>query len=703
MRKFLTTILIVFSAFFAMYGQDPSGYAVSGEVSSKDGEQLIGANIMLQSNTKTYYAVTGNSGEFSLENVLAGDYQLKISFIGLADYSQNVSVNGDVNDLKIEMKSGASQLNEVTVTTQKRSQDLTDVPITINAISSNTLKQFHITQLDVLSNYVPGLQVQIQSPNNPGFVIRGVTSDDGDSRVQQRVSVFQDGVSISKARGSAVEIFDVERVEVAKGPQGTLFGRSAENGAIHLISNKPVNYLTGELAIGYGNYNEKILNGYLNTPIIDGKLLNRLSFSYNDRDGFIKNISGGTLNGKNALAVRDIIRFLPDDKTTIDLILNYEHNDTPGTSFKSGKYAPAGGDLDPNSDADLGSGGQDSLYIKRNIYGVSLPISRVLSDSWTFNSLTAFRHFDTDEAFNADGTVARALYFHEYEDDNQFSQEFRFNYNDAKNDKLSGFIGGSYFYEDGNQRVKFHTNPQNFYTLLTPIIAGKYADEMAALKEIISGLGAVGSLTESETPYLLSQVPSAQPLVVNGVANPTTNLPNLAPLVQKLGSYLPTSMQQLLAVFNGSELPNSYDEEYTNYNTSSAIELFADATYNLTKQLSLTVGIRGTYEHQVGGFSSKHEGDPSVLGYLTGYYPNVLSWNTNGEKKTASKDYWSYVGRLALNYKFNNNSVFASVSRGRRPGVIDIGTAAADSTVYLQPEIIWNYELGMKGLVLIIV
>jgi iron complex outermembrane receptor protein len=80
--------------------------------------------------------------------------------------------------------------------------------------------------------------VQNQSPNNAGFVMRGITSDSGESTAEPRVSVFQDGISISKSRGSYVELFDIERVEVAKGPQSTLYGRGALIGAVNMIQNK---------------------------------------------------------------------------------------------------------------------------------------------------------------------------------------------------------------------------------------------------------------------------------------------------------------------------------------------------------------------------------------------------------------------------------------------------------------------------------
>jgi iron complex outermembrane recepter protein len=698
MRKFVLVVVVCVLAVLSISGQtNASKILVKGLVQSETGENLVGVHISLKGDSKAYDVLTDAQGEFSVENVLSGNYILKASCLGCVENTQKIVVIGGMESLKISMKRNENQLSEVTVTTQKRSQNLIEVPITISAISSSMLKNFQINDLDVLSQYVPGLEVQIQSPNNPSFAIRGVTSDDGDSRVQQRVSVFQDGVSISKARGSVVELFDMERVEVAKGPQGTLFGRSAENGAIHLIQNKPVNFLTGEFSLGYGNYKEKIANGMINTPLVNGKLLNRFSFAYNERDGFIKNLSGGTLNGKNTIALRNILRYLPDSKTTLDVILNYQHDSPPGTSFKSGTYAPAGGDVNPNSFADLGGGGKDSLYIHRDVAGISVPLTRTLSDVWTLNSLTAFRHFNTDEAFNADGTRVRVLYFHEKENNNQFSQEFRFNFTDKK--KLSGFLGASFFYENTRQEIPFETNPQLFYTLMTPVIASAYATEMSSLSQAINMLGSAGYLTSTQTAYFLSQVPSAKPLIIDGKPNPTTNLPALKPLLPYLSSYLSSSSLALLSLFDGSALPTSYSETYANYNKTAASEIFADATYKLTHRLSLTMGLRGTYEHQVGEYSSWSSG-PSVLGYLTGYYPNVLSYTTNGEKKSASKDYLSYVGRLAVNYIFDSNSVYASVSRGRRPGVVDIGTNGADSTNFLKPEIIWSYEAGVKGALL---
>jgi outer membrane receptor protein involved in Fe transport len=209
------------------------------------------------------------------------------------------------------------------VTAQRREQIIQEVPVAVTSWEGEFLKTRGLFELDAFSDYVPNLQIQIQSVNNPGFVIRGITSDNGDSRVEPRVSVFQDGVSISKSRGSVVEIFDMERMEVLKGPQGTLFGRGAQIGAVHFIQNKARNERSGEITLGIGNKGQYLANGFINLPILKDKLFGRIAGIYNARDGVVENRSGGSLNGKETAAIRSSFRWLASPNTTVDLIFNY--------------------------------------------------------------------------------------------------------------------------------------------------------------------------------------------------------------------------------------------------------------------------------------------------------------------------------------------------------------------------------------------
>ena len=251
-----------------------------------------------------------------------------------------------------------AQLEEVIVTAQKREQAMSDVPININAFTGAKLKDFNIQQFDDLANFVPGLEVQEQSANNPAFVVRGITSDSGESNIEPRIAIFQDGVPSSRSRGSFFELHDLERVEVVKGPQSTLFGRAALIGGINVIQQKPNYEWEGELKVGYGEsvrdteYDE--VSGFFGGPIMDEKMAFRLAFIDKKRDPYVENLLGGTgFNGADVTAYRVAFRADPIESLRFDLLYNYQEDTPPGTGFKSNRFAPENGDASPFTGAAL--------------------------------------------------------------------------------------------------------------------------------------------------------------------------------------------------------------------------------------------------------------------------------------------------------------------------------------------------------------
>ncbi|MFW6348194.1 MAG: TonB-dependent receptor, partial [Cyclonatronaceae bacterium] len=429
-----------------------------------------------------------------------------------------------------------------------------------------------------------------------------------------------------------------ERVEVLKGPQGTLFGRGAQIGAVHIIQNKPTNIFSGAITSGFGSENERLVRGFVNVPIIQDRLFSRVALLYNEREGFIENISGGNLNGKDTFAGRVSLRYLPDDRTIIDLIGNYQYDNPPGTSFKSGTYAPAGGSVDPTSTADMERG--NDLYIDRTVWDITLLGERVLSDRWELNSITAYREFDSYESFDADGTAAPVLWFAEDAYGQQFSQELRLNFDNDKS--FRGFMGSSYFWEDGYQRVPFETDERSFFALLSPFLA----DFGVPFIPLITPDGQVN-----------------QPVQVN-------------PLT-------------------GQPLKEFHAEENTNFGTLSAYEIFADGSFDLTPRLTLTAGLRFTYEDVTGAQETPVADTPGTLGQVLGAGSNNLFVPTEG-KLSRSETFTSLVGRLNASYEFSESTnLFGNISRGRRPNVINV--TASGSTV-LDEEIVWSYEAGVKQL-----
>lgn len=668
----------------------PNMSAVSGRVTNEQGEALPGVvvrcgNVNVQ---------TDINGEFHL-NVNEGD-KLTFSYIGYYTTTKDV----DNKDINVVMKEDSHALGEVIVTTQKKKQSSLEIPVAVSAVTGSVMEKLNLHQLDDVAQFTPGVQIQLQSPNNPGYVIRGVTSDDGEAYSQPRVSVFMDGVSTSRSRASAVELFDLERMEVAKGPQGTLFGRGAEIGGISIIRHKPVDNLSGELSMNYGSYNQRQVSGFINTPIIKGKLANRFAFDYDARDGFIKNEAGGRLNGKNALAFRNSTQWWANDDTSIRLVLDYQHDDYPGTSFHS--INPMYGNSDPNSTANLEAG--KKLGIKRNVGGALLNIDHNINHRWSFNSITGFRAFNSKERFDADGTYLPLLLCQEKGKGTQFSQEFRFNYDDKN--RFSGFVGASYFYENSSQDINAKANLQYLYPVfIQKSVKTSLSSQIDNVKGLLAQMlpAAYQPMVDAALAKLMSKWFPKNPTVdANGKLVPQTATPDIyGDLKTALGA-VGMDLDQVLAGMgdNGrtiqatlqgisaKPLDTAYTEQGKNYGTNQAVELYADGTLKLTKNLNFTLGVRGTYENQETGYSSSTV--PSMFGAVL-YHPTE-----NGAKVMAKDSYWSWVGRAALNYMIGRNNIYASLSRGRRPGVLYFNNDPKDFET-LKPEIIYSYEAGVKG------
>lgn len=710
---------------------------VKGKVVNEQGEPLIGVNVRVKgTNTGT---ITDINGCFKL--TLPQDGRLVFSYIGYQELEQTAK---DQAELDVVLKEDAQTLNEVVVTTQKRRQTSIEVPTAVSALSGNTMARLNIKQMDEMAAFTPGLQVQIQSPNNPGYVIRGVTSDGGESYSQPRISVFMDGVSISRSQASVVELYDMERVEVVKGPQGTLFGRGAEIGAMHLLRNKPTSKLGGEVKLNYGTHNQRGAEGYLNTPLNE-KIANRFAFSYDAHDGYIDNLAGGKLNGKSAIAVRNSTRFLAGENTVMNLVLDYQHDNYPGTSFKNNTLAPQGGDTSPFTAAYLNGG--DDLGIKRHNGGAAFAIDHTLSPTLKLASITGFRAYKSNENFDADGTYLNLLDCQENVKGNQFSQELRLNWDNGG--KLAGFVGASYFYEHSQQNVQLYSNLQQTLplvagesfkntinsldlpaTVTTGVVQGlgtqldqlaaaypPYADIIAGLKGQLSaaiqsnlstaltGVAAqwneqMNASTWSATPNFYSDINSTVSSVLTQIFGSDAVKPYLAQfgltpeaVAAQITSGVGTSLTQAgLPAYSGVAIPESYQENSTNYATNQAVDIFADLTWHITKQLNFTAGLRGTYEHQRTGYSSTSESVP-LLG------SSLLYQTSDGKRVWESGNYYSWVGRAALNYMIGRNNIYASISRGRRPAVIAFNNRP-DEVTRLKPEIIVSYEMGIKGVVL---
>lgn len=618
-----------------------------------------------------------------------------------------------------------SQVEEIVVTAQKREQAALDVPMSLTAYGAERLEALGVADFADLSRFTPGLTVQDQSPNNPGFVIRGITSDSTDSFSEARVSVFQDGVSISKAQGAYVELFDLERVEVAKGPQSTLYGRGALIGAINVIQAKadPA-AVDGAVTLEAGDFGYRSGEAMVNLPLSD-VLAVRLSGRVRQRDGYVDNALGGdAFQSLDTRAVRLSIGYEPNDAIRADLIFNYQEDEPTGTAFKSGGYSPTNpttgvvlAGRQPWEPAALAApagfqGGLD-LGVDRTVKGVTGLVAWEISDSLTLNSISAYRKFISREVFDPDGVSLPILTGLNDAVGEQWSQELRLNY-DAGG-RLKGFVGVDLFREDGAQRI-----PLQF-------------DERMGLAVLTGQLnaGAAGSGLPSSTPapavYFANTAFTGA--LLRGLVYSASN-----------GNVLLTNPQAQAIAAN---LRANHVEEATNVSELDSVDLFGDLTFEVTDRLELSAGLRYTSDDRESGFASRTVGGRSVLGGAIGAAQLAASGNplaiaqanailtalqspavqsipaallpnfgltfqptaNNGDMTRFSNEDGDFTWRLVGRYSLGDDAnLYASYARGRRPEVLAV---AAPATPYAAPrsgvveaEQVDSFEIGAKAAVL---
>ena len=228
----------------------------------------------------------------------------------------------------------AMAIEEVVVTAQKTSQDIQTVPIAISAFTANDLAAHQIAGFKDLQFSIPSVTFTHGNFGPSNFQIRGIGSAAVTTSGDAGVSVNTDEIYIAGGTPlTSASYFDVERIEVLRGPQSTLFGRNATGGAINIITNKPdLSEFHADMEATYGNYNYGSIKAMVNIPIVTDELGVRLAGFWENRDGTIENVyhainhsADANVDGRNDYAIRGSVRWEPSQKTTVDLIVSVSH------------------------------------------------------------------------------------------------------------------------------------------------------------------------------------------------------------------------------------------------------------------------------------------------------------------------------------------------------------------------------------------
>ncbi len=392
-----------------------------------------------------------NINHYARAALLAGTAGLA-AFAAPVAAQDNVAVAADEAVADAQPDSG-----EILVTARRREERLIDVPVAVTSFSQADLQRTQSIDLSGLQAAAPNLNL-VQgrgSAASANIFIRGLGQPDALQTFDPAVGIYVDGVYLSRIQGALLGLFDVERIEVLRGPQGTLYGKNTTGGAISIVSRKPdLNDLRAAGSAMYGSYDQIVLNGYVSAPLVTDRVALSLAGQWDKRDGIVTDPrTGRKYNDRDSLTVRGILRVAATDR--IELIASGDYNRQRNALTLGYPVANLGGTLpipaQPYGAYDYrastsftGNEGQ-----RLDHWGTNLTANVELSDAITLTSITAWRKLEPDLFIDIDASQAELGDVFVGIDQRQFSQEVQLKWDTAK---FRGVFGLFYL----NENIRSH-------------------------------------------------------------------------------------------------------------------------------------------------------------------------------------------------------------------------------------------------------
>lgn len=566
-------------------------------------------------------------------------------------------------DVPASAAAAAQALDAVTVTGNGRIQQVQSVPIALQIVPAEQIRKLGAANLAEMNGYIPGLQIVADQPTQPLFTLRGIGTGDFGIGTDAPVGVYVDGVYTGKTGGALLNFNDVKRVEVLKGPQGTLFGRNSAGGAISVVTNDPSSAFSASGLLRLGSHNTRHVEAVVNQPLGDSLAL-RISGTGQFSNGWQRDAATGQAErGEHAWGTRMALGWNASDATRV--VLSWEHEDlnqravpaigllaTPTVGADPATY------LDPRK-APLLNDVPDNKE-SRLFNGVTLRIEHSLP--WAdFTSTTAYRHFNSVNRTDNDGTNQIATYLStgNVEGNTTWQQEFKLA---GRNATVDWLAGASLFRERARQTSEIRTVTNTLDTLF----------------------GNVAGVAPFAT--------------INGLA-------------------------QAVGVPGIDLLGQSWQENMFNVGSYEAYALYGDTIWHLTPATNLTTGIRVTRDKKRFSWYSptrSASGLDAQLGALNAadFFPSLVAAGAlsqsdadtlaglvssnqliNGQGASSSplevQKSWSNVSpRVVLDHRIAPDTmVYGSVTRGYQAGGFNALAVNGDYA----PETVTSFELGVKG------
>lgn len=416
---------------------------VSGKVT--DAKNVALRNVSVHLLNTNIAALTDSGGNFSIKNLHEGNYVLTASAIGYATALQEIHVVEKSNTITIQLYDETAQLNDVIVTAQKKEESLQQVPVSITSLSSQQVQQYRLWNSKEITAIVPNLYSNNSGDERNVTSIRGITTTSYDPAV----TTYIDGVNQFSLDTYIAQLMDVERIEVLRGPQGTLYGRNAMGGVINIITKQPTNVTSGFAEVNIGNYGQQRYNAGIRTPLVKDKLFLGAALMYSKRDGFYTNeYNNSSYDKQHAVSGNYYLKYLPGSGWNITLNVKHQNNRNNG-AFP----LVYGADEAVNNAYKLSQNAIARMI--DNTLNASLVINHSGS-GFNFSSQTAWQnnHRYYNAPLDGDFSPADAVtiinnYGNKWNNVKVFTQEFKFTSPANTNSPLK-WTGGVYFFNQNN-------------------------------------------------------------------------------------------------------------------------------------------------------------------------------------------------------------------------------------------------------------
>ena len=604
-------------------------------------------------------------------------------------------------------------LEEIVVTAQRREQNLQEVPVSVTAFSGTQLQELGITEAVQYLSLSPNVSfTEDGQTGSRGISIsmRGISNINTDeSAFIQSIGIYLDEFSVASTANSTInlQLQDLERVEILRGPQGTYFGRNAVGGALNLTTKKPHDELEGEIIFGAQDYETRGsqwgVTGIMNLPVTENFWLRGVGY-IEDNSGIVKNIvpDGGD-SGHEYYMGRVSARWIVSDKTTVDLMGMYSNEDqgvdenvpsgvwdtdTVATFFlndPAGTAFPAplddGTGFWPNNRSEIAHTAIGEKNENRAALGV-LKIEHQWREDIVIKSITGYIHTEREKIFDNDLTPEDLVNRYEGREGDSWSTELRFEMTREKFDWTFGFL----YAEDDVKDDPDADQPGGGLGVVTGVTTA--VDGGVSLTPVPCG-------PQPCTPN--TTIPIVGPGIVDFAL--TGSLP---PLFDLSGGAAPGGIF-LWQVAGGTGTPDGLPPLCLGCsirkNSLDAFAIFSDWTWHATDQLDLTFGFRYTHDDVFAKFTGfglnrfPRIADPSDP---TGATP--VSWDN-------SEVFNNFSPRFVIGWQWNDDvRLYANVSKGYKAGgfSLDFNSAggAPNQGIVNEPfkeETLWNYEIGIKS------